>query len=47
VSQPAVSNHLRLLRRAGVVAGRRQGRHTFYRLDSPAAADILRLACGP
>jgi DNA-binding transcriptional ArsR family regulator len=47
VSQPAVSSHLRLLRGAGVVACRRKGRHTFYRLDSPTAADVLRLVCGP
>jgi DNA-binding transcriptional ArsR family regulator len=30
VSQPAVSQHLRALREAGLVAERRDGRHIFY-----------------
>jgi len=33
VSRPAISKHLRLLRRAGLVHERRQGRHRLYRLD--------------
>ena len=31
VSRPAVSQHLRFLREAGLVAGRRQGTRVFYR----------------
>ena len=31
VSQPAISQHLTILRGAGLVAERRQGRHAFYR----------------
>lgn len=31
VSQPAVSQHLRALREAGLVAERREGRHIYYR----------------
>jgi DNA-binding transcriptional ArsR family regulator len=31
VSQPAVSQHLRALRDAGLVLGRREGRHIYYR----------------
>src|SRR3954468_4251416 len=31
-SQPAVSHHLALLRAAGVIASRRDGKHNFYRL---------------
>ena len=31
VSQPAVSQHLRALREAGLVAERRSGRHVHYR----------------
>lgn len=31
VSQPAVSQHLRALRDAGLVAERREGRHIYYR----------------
>jgi DNA-binding transcriptional ArsR family regulator len=31
ISQPAVSKHLRLLRKAGLVRGRREGRETRYK----------------
>jgi ArsR family transcriptional regulator len=31
-SQPAVSHHLALLRVAGLIDSRRQGKHNFYRL---------------
>ncbi len=33
-SQPAVSHHLGLLRRAGLIALRRAGKHNFYRLQA-------------
>jgi DNA-binding transcriptional ArsR family regulator len=33
VSRPAVSKHLRLLRRAHLVEERREGRHRFYQLN--------------
>jgi DNA-binding transcriptional ArsR family regulator len=33
VSQPAISQHLRVLRGAGLVSERRAGRHVFYRVD--------------
>jgi len=33
VSRPAISKHLRLLRRAHLVNERRQGRHRFYQLN--------------
>lgn len=33
VSRPAISKHLRLLRRARLVHERRQGRHRFYHLN--------------
>ena len=32
ISQPAVSQHLAALRRAGLVAERREGRHVYYRV---------------
>jgi DNA-binding transcriptional ArsR family regulator len=32
VSRPAISRHLRLLRRAHLVSEHRQGRHRYYRL---------------
>jgi ArsR family transcriptional regulator, arsenate/arsenite/antimonite-responsive transcriptional repressor len=44
ISQPKVSRHLAYLRRAGIVAARRDGRWMHYRLrvpGEPAAADIL------
>jgi len=33
VSRPAISKHLRLLRRAHLVQQRREGRHRFYQLN--------------
>jgi ArsR family transcriptional regulator len=38
-----VSNHLALLRRAGLVECCRQGHRTLYRLSSPFAAGMLGL----
>src|SRR6202049_2291669 len=45
ISQPKISRHLAYLRRAGIVAARRQGRWMHYRLVAPrasAAAAILK-----
>lgn len=33
ISRPAISRHLRLLRRAQLVREQREGRHRFYRLN--------------
>lgn len=33
VSQPAISQHLAALRRAGLVSERREGRRAYYRSD--------------
>lgn len=41
VSRPAVSRHLRVLREAGLVRERRQGRLRLYRAD-PAPLEELR-----
>src|SRR5580765_8088875 len=44
ISQPKVSRHLAYLRRAGIVAARREGKWMHYRLVMPkdqAAASIL------
>jgi ArsR family transcriptional regulator, arsenate/arsenite/antimonite-responsive transcriptional repressor len=44
-SQPKISRHLAYLRRAGIVASRRDGKWIHYRLSMPkddAAASILR-----
>jgi ArsR family transcriptional regulator len=46
-TQINTSAHLGVLRRAGVVECRRDGMRVLYRLASPPAADVLRLACGP
>jgi ArsR family transcriptional regulator, arsenate/arsenite/antimonite-responsive transcriptional repressor len=43
-SQPAVSHHLALLRVAGVIASRRDGKHNFYRLINQRFEDVLDLA---
>jgi len=45
MSQPKISRHLAYLRRAGVVAARRDGKWMHYRLSAPrdeAAAGVLR-----
>jgi ArsR family transcriptional regulator len=45
ISQPKISRHLAYLRRAGVVASRREGKWMHYRLAAPrdqAAAGVLR-----
>src|SRR5262245_59094134 len=34
ISQPAVSQHLATLKDAGLVNGRREGRHVYYRVES-------------
>src|ERR1700752_2182733 len=47
ISQPKVSRHLAYLRRAGIVASRREGKWMHYRLRAPddeAAAAVLREA---
>ena len=42
-SQPAVSHHLALLRNAGLIAPRREGKHNFYRLVPQRFHDLLHL----
>lgn len=44
-SQPKISRHLAYLRRAGIVAGRREGKWIHYRVaepSNPVAAEIMR-----
>jgi DNA-binding transcriptional ArsR family regulator len=41
VSQPAVSQHLRALREAGLVTERRAGRHIHYRAEPAALAPLI------
>src|SRR5580693_1232199 len=33
ITQPSLSKHLSVLRRSGLIAARRSGRHRYYRLD--------------
>jgi DNA-binding transcriptional ArsR family regulator len=40
VSQPAISQHLGLLREAGLVRERRSGRQRLYRLQAAPLADV-------
>lgn len=40
VSQPAVSQHLAMLKQAGLVAERREGRHAYYRIAPEGLAPL-------
>lgn len=42
VSRPAISRHLRVLRQAGLVHERRDGRRRVYRLDPAPLAEVDR-----
>jgi ArsR family transcriptional regulator len=39
--QAAISQHLMALRKAGLLATRRDGRHIYYRLANPEVIDLL------
>lgn len=41
VSWPAISQHLRVLKDAGLVHERRQGRHRYYRADREGAGPLV------
>ncbi len=43
-SQPLVSQHLRVLRKSGIIDSRRRGREVIYRLAQPGAREIIDLA---
>jgi DNA-binding transcriptional ArsR family regulator len=42
--QASISHHLMVLRKAGLVASRRDGRNIFYRISHPEVLDVLRQA---
>jgi ArsR family transcriptional regulator len=42
-NQPKISRHLAYLRRAGIVAARREGQWIHYRIVQPADADAARV----
>ena len=41
LSQSALSQHLAVLREAGVVATRREAQTIYYRIDDPAAVKVI------
>jgi len=41
ISQPAVSQHLRVLRESGLVDVRKAGRHRIYRLDPRPLQEVV------
>lgn len=41
ISQPAVSRHLRLMKEAGLVSGRHEGRQTYYTAQIDALAPLV------
>ena len=41
VSQPAISQHLAVLRRAKLVSERREGRHAYYRAEPHGLAPLI------
>lgn len=44
VSEPAVSQHLRLLRQLGLVRSRRLGRYVYHRLDDDHVARLVEIS---
>ena len=44
MSSPAVSHHLRLLKQAGLLASRRDGKEMFYKLSDTPEAKLLHKA---
>lgn len=45
MTDPAVSHHLRLLKKAGLIDSRRKGKEVFYRLADTQQAELLHHAC--
>jgi DNA-binding transcriptional ArsR family regulator len=41
ISQPAVSQHLATLKRAGLVSGRREGRNVYYRVEPKGMKPLI------
>lgn len=41
ISQPAISQHLATLKDAGLVSGRREGRHVFYRVEPQGMKPLI------
>lgn len=45
MSDPAVSHHLRLLRKSGLIVSRRDGKEIYYRLADTSQAQLVHRAC--
>lgn len=45
MSDPAVSHHLKLLRKSGLIASRRDGREVYYKLADTQQAQIVHRVC--
>ena len=45
MSDPAVSHHLRLLRKSGLIVSRRDGREVYYKLADTQQAQIVHRVC--
>lgn len=51
IRQPGLSQQLAGLREAGLIQGRKEGKHIFYHLSDPRAAEVVaamyRVFCAP
>lgn len=45
MSDPAVSHHLKLLRKSGLIVSRRDGREVYYKLADTQQAQIVHRVC--
>lgn len=45
MSDPAVSHHLKLLRKSGLIVGRRDGKEVYYKLADTEEAQIVHRVC--
>lgn len=45
MSDPAVSHHLKLLRKSGLIVSRREGKEVYYKLADTAQAQLLHHVC--
>ena len=45
MSDPAVSHHLKILKRSGLIVSRRDGKEVYYKLADSAQASLVHRAC--
>lgn len=45
MSDPAVSHHLKLLRRSGLIVSRREGKEIYYKLADTVQAELIHHVC--